>query len=95
MNHEQAIAKSLAVLGATFNREIDNILLEAYSVALRELTPQQIENGTAIALRSCDFMPKPAEIIEFARMGGVSYEAQAVLAFDELNAALTADDSRS
>ncbi len=85
--HHEAVAKAVGVLAATFSVEADAMLIEAYSIGLRSLTPAEIEQATAVAMQQCKWMPKPVEIIEFARTGS-SYEIQAVIAFEELDYAL-------
>ncbi len=86
--HHETVAKAVWVLAATFNVEADDMLTEAYSIGLRSLTPAEIEQATAVAMQQCKWMPKPVELIEFARTCGLSYEAQAVVAFEELDQAL-------
>lgn len=88
MSHPEAVAKSVAILAATFQVDADEMLLESYKIGLRELTPEQIEQATAIALRHNKFMPKPVELIELARTQGVGYQSQALLAFEQLEHAL-------
>ena len=84
----QAVGKAVAILAANFGREVDEMLLEAYGIGLSELTSREIEQATGIAVRRCKFMPAASELIEYARTGGVSYESQALIAFEQLNVAL-------
>jgi len=91
IDHDEAVAKAVGILAANFGRENDAMLLEAYSVGLSELTRQQIEQATAVAIRKCKFFPTCSELIEFARTSGVSYESQALIAWEQLQHALHQD----
>jgi len=88
--HDVAVANCVGILGATFGVEADAMLIEAYSLGLSELVASEIEYATGVAMQRCKWMPKPAELIEF--VCGVSYEAQALVAFEELDSALLANE---
>lgn len=61
-----AVITAVGVLGETFGRKATDITLAAYTIGLGGLTPQQVETATGKALRSCKFMPTPAELRELA-----------------------------
>ena len=86
--HDAAVANCVGILGATFGVEADALLIEAYSLGLSGLVASEIEYATGVAIQRCKWMPKPAELIEFSRTRGVSCEAQAAIAFEELDSAL-------
>ena len=66
MTRNEIIARAVGVLSATFGVEADEMLLESYRTGLSEMADSDVQSATAIALKSCQFMPKPAELIEFA-----------------------------
>ena len=66
-------------LGAAFNRPITPAVLTAYEMGLEGLAIEEIEGAAKRALRTCKFMPTPAELRELA--GGLKPEDQAVLAW--------------
>ena len=93
--YNEAVAKAVSVLAATFAVEADAMLTEAYSIGLRSLTPAEIEQATGVALQQSKWMPKPCELIEYAQTRGTSYEVQAVVAFEELDRALHWNEPKS
>lgn len=61
-----AVVTAVGVLAETFGRKVTEATLSAYTIGLGGLTPQQVEAATGKALRSCKFMPTPAELRELA-----------------------------
>ncbi len=59
----------LAMLGETFDKEINQSRLEAYWLGLSDLTLEQMKSATQAALRHCKFFPSPAELRQLAGVG--------------------------
>ena len=79
----------ITALAETFGRKLSEPALKLYIAALGGLSDEQATRAATVAVQSCKFMPAAAELIELAKTGGVSYEAQALIAFDELDKALS------
>ena len=89
MTREEAIATSLAALGATFNRQIDATVADAYSIGLEGLTAAEVSRACAAALRKCKFMPAPSELRALsgrAELRDLKHEA--ALAWDAVRKAI-------
>lgn len=72
------VAKTMAVLGATFPRDITPELVAIYADALHELTDAELEQALRRAVGTCRFFPVPAELLELAgtrRAAAVDIEA--------------------
>lgn len=85
--------KKRAVVGLAelYRRALSEGAVDFYAAALVELTDEQVEQAAHLAARRFKFMPTPAELIECCKSHGVSYEAQALLAWENLEAALDAN----
>jgi len=64
--YRAAVMTSVGVLAEAFGRTATEATIAAYTIGLGGLTPQQVENATGKALRSCRFMPTPSELRELA-----------------------------
>ncbi len=78
----------VTALAETFARKLSVPAAKLYVAGMAELSDEQAEQAAAIAVRRCKFMPAASELIEYARTSGVSYESQALIAFEQLNVAL-------
>ena len=87
----EMVTRSVQMLAACCRSETDEMILEVYAMALSDLSDDQLKLAVATLARTTKFMPSPAEIIEAATTSGISYEAQAALAFEELDQALGAN----
>jgi hypothetical protein len=63
----EQIAKWIAILQEHFQTEISSQLADIYLCALRELTIEELDRGCSMALRTCKFFPRLAEILELAK----------------------------
>lgn len=81
----------ITALAETFGRKLSAPAAKLYIVALAGLSDEEATRAATVAVQTCKFFPAAAELIELARTGGVGYETQALLAFEELNAALSQD----
>lgn len=59
----------ITALGTMTGTKIDKMLLRLYWGALEDLAYDEFENAAMKAVKNCKFMPKPAEILEFAGKG--------------------------
>lgn len=84
----------LTALAEVFGRKLEKAGARLYVAALSDLSDEQASQAAAIATRRCKFFPSPCELIELARTGGTSYEAQALVAFQQLENALDANNPR-
>lgn len=76
----------LEALATTFGKQVDKAMLLGYWMGLSDLTESALERACMKAIRTCKFMPKPAELRELA--GILSPAAQAALAFADVDRAL-------
>lgn len=85
MVSHDTVDTNVAALFELHGRQVSPALLGLYWEALRDLTPAQFQEATGRALRECKFLPKPAELREFA---GATGNADALIAWDAVRAAL-------
>jgi len=81
----------VTALAEAFGRNLSEPAAKLYIAALSGITDEQAKAACAVAVQRCKFFPSAAELIEFANTGGVSYESQALIAFEQLDDALTAN----
>lgn len=60
-------AAALTGMAETYRAEISEATLEGYWIALNHLSLDQVRAGIAAAMRTCEFMPKPSNIIAAAK----------------------------
>lgn len=89
MSQRKAIA--IGALAELYGRKLTEASIKMFVMASAGITDEQFERAAATIAQRSKFMPTPAEIIELARNDGVSYEAKAELAFEELERALDAN----
>ena len=77
----------IAALGASFGRQVDEATLTAFEIGLSDLPLEKITAAVQAAIRSCRFMPSPAELRELA--GVVSPQHRAVVAWTAFSAAVS------
>lgn len=75
------LAKMLAVFSSTYNEPVDELKAEAYFLALREFSVEQIRGAAHAAINTENFFPRPARLRELI-LG--SAEDQADVAWGEL-----------
>jgi hypothetical protein len=80
------ILKHLTAMIVSLGGEADNALFLGYAIGLDGLTVEEIKRGCARALRTCKYIPKPAELRELS--GEVSIEHRATLAWDAVKLAI-------
>lgn len=73
------LAKMLQVFGSTFNEPVDDFKAEAYFVALREFSVDEIKTAAHAALKLDTFFPRPARLRELI-LGSVEDQADAAWA---------------
>jgi hypothetical protein len=88
MMHNERIINALISLCEAFGRTASEVTIGAYEIGLAGLTAEQIEQATAMALRTKKFMPVPAELRELAASSGACYENMAERAFLALQRAV-------
>lgn len=81
----------VTALAETFGRTLSAPAAKLYVQALCGLSDEQAKRAASIAVQRCKFFPAASELIEYAQTGGVGFEAKAILAFEELEAALGAN----
>lgn len=71
-------------MAEAFGRQATDVTFRAYIAGLEGLTVEQIESGVNRALKSCKFMPAPAELRELAgELKGQDRAVKAWLAFEK------------
>jgi hypothetical protein len=78
-NDKKRLINCLMVMGETFQVKVTDLTVKAYSIALSELSIEQIESACTKAIVSSKFFPRPFDIRELA--GVISPEGRAVIAF--------------
>ena len=86
------VAAPIAMLAGAFERAISKAGIKAYQVALSDLTPGELTTATEAALKTCRFMPSPAELRELAGRRHPDASAQAVLAWSAVRRAIDVHD---
>jgi hypothetical protein len=81
----------VTAMAEAYGRCLSEPAAKLYVMALNGISDAEASRAAAIAIQRSKFFPAASELLELARTGGVSYEAQAELAFEELNAALYAN----
>jgi hypothetical protein len=76
-----ALAKILAVLGETFNEPVSKLRAEGYYEGLKEIAIDDVRTAAQVALRTCKFFPRPAELRELVTG---RTEDRAALAWSEM-----------
>lgn len=66
---ESHFAASLGVLAETFGETLTPARLEGYALALRDLPLAEARGAVELALRTCTFFPRPAELRALAGAG--------------------------
>jgi hypothetical protein len=75
MATHEALAKAMAVLGATLpTREVTPEMVTGYDLALEDMTDAQLSVAVKRAVAECRFFPAPAELRDFAGMPKASDE---------------------
>lgn len=81
----------VTALAETFGRTLTAAAVKLYVSALAGITDQDATKAASIAVQRCKFFPAASELLELARTSGVGFEAQAMVAFEQLEAALNAN----
>lgn len=58
-----ALAHNLGLFAEVYRQQLTELAVVGYREALKDLTIEKLNRGCALALRSCKFMPTPAEIL--------------------------------
>jgi hypothetical protein len=86
MTRKEEISRMVTVLAEAFSRTASPATFAAYELGLDGLDVPTIKRGVQIALKSCKFMPSPAELRELA--GELKAENRAQLAWIALEKAV-------
>lgn len=62
----------LGALARVYERDLDAPLLDAYWLALRDWSITDLESAAAHLMRTCKFMPRPADFTELQRAGAMT-----------------------
>lgn len=83
-NRALGIAAAITMLAEAFGRQATDVTFRAYIAGLEGLSVEQIETGVNRALRTCKFMPAPAELRELSgELKGQDRAVKAWLAFEK------------
>lgn len=85
-SREGGIAAAITMLAEAYGRTVTKVTFLAYIAGLDGLTVEQIEQGVNRALKTCKFMPAPAELRELA--GELKGQDRAVKAWMALERAI-------
>lgn len=78
---EEEVTFLVSVLASTFQRQVTPAMLQGYLIGLSGMTVDEIKTATESALRTCKFMPTPAELRELSGRV-IKPEDAAVIAWD-------------
>lgn len=79
MASERTVVKCVTLLAEAFGRKTTGATFEVYSIALGDLTDEQVDAASTRAARTCRFMPSPAELRQLA--GVLTDDDRAVVAW--------------
>lgn len=89
----QEFAARFAALTEVFRpKALGDYAVEAYYATLRELTADEWSHVVMAAMKTCKFMPAPAELLEFAGKGDDT-ERMAAFAWEAVRGAIRQHDS--
>jgi len=91
MTRREKFGTSLAVLAATFNRELVPAAIEGYWLTLQGLTDDELAVATKRGLAEARFMPSPSELLALAERGR-SVEADSAQAWQAVRSAIDKHD---
>lgn len=75
-----AVAKAMAVLGATFPRDVTKELVAIYAGALQDVDDAALERAVGQAVATLRYFPVPAELRDLAGANRVAIDVEPVLA---------------
>lgn len=78
----KSFGTAIAALALTFDKEVTDVMLEAYWIGLCDLTISQVETAVSAGIRQCVFMPKPVELRRYA--GEQTHEQRAIDAWNDV-----------
>lgn len=77
---QEQVTFLVSVLASTFQRQVTPAMLQGYLIGLSGMTLEEVKQATQMALRTCKFMPTPAELRELA--GDAKPEDAALIAWE-------------
>lgn len=86
----EEFSASIALLAGALDKEISTAGLQAYEIALGDLSTGELAIATERALRECRFMPSPAELRRLC--GRPTADAQAAEAWEAVRQAVDVHD---
>lgn len=78
---------ALVACAEMFDKEISAALVKLYYESLKDLTIVEVERGLARAISASNFMPRPAQIREYAGLGSINAKQASSVAWHRLLAA--------
>ncbi len=85
MQKYERFAKNITGLGALFDKDVPQSLMDLYWETLSDLTDDQFEKACQTAARKLKFFPRPAELLEMIQD---DQEALALTVWEKLNRAI-------
>src|SRR4051812_2175248 len=92
MGARETFTAGMTMLGTTFNRPLDRVLLDAYWGALAELSDEEMKRAIGQAMMRCRSMPVPAELLAFAGRAPRGVAGDAVEAWEAVRRAIDVYD---
>jgi hypothetical protein len=77
---QEQVTFLVSVLASTFQRQVTPAMLQGYLIGLSGMALEDVKQATQTALRTCKFMPAPAELRELA--GDAKPEDAALIAWE-------------
>lgn len=86
------IGKALAILCSTYDRDLNEVLCQAYHIALEDVTDKQLTRAVTEAVKTLTFFPKPAELRGLVFGTKEDVDRRAELAFEVFDSAWRTSD---
>ena len=88
IDRKRHLEPCLLQLAATFSKVLTEEMIDGYLVGLQDLHPAQLSGAVTVALRSCRFMPTPAELRDFAGLGASARKRACADAWEAIRQAM-------
>lgn len=89
LNEQQRKAVAISAAAETLGRPLSPAALKMYVEILAEASVEDVERACAESLRTNNFLPAPAKLLEMSGLGSVTPDDRAMLAWESVCRAVT------
>ena len=86
---KRQFAQMLEVMAESFHKEASEAMVNGYWIALQDLPMREVSLGIQDALRTCEYMPRPATIRRLSGKPELGSDHRAALAWQAVRVALS------